>query len=252
MSKLRVLGLASIIGIALGTTALLAQTFDIRPPRPEHEAVRVWIDEVTALLRSDALASNLKVLDATYGKVELTTGKTVTKPSELTQLLRLQATAYPQLAYRPAVVVLTGSGVPDPSRDSGFGNTENASASVMPVNYRNPVLRMAIGRVHLDRYLHGNQVERSCAINTMAHEITHTLTDKPGPPFIYFFTDDAPPGSTAVATLLVGAVAQCTFLRNAGRIATDAQLTSCVAKFGTVQPFKSNSCNDYTDTSAFP
>ena len=252
MSKLRVLALASIIGTALGTTALLGQTFDIRPARPEHEALRAWIDEVTALLGSDALASNLKVLDATYGKVELTTGKTVAKPSELTQLLRRQAPAYPQLAYTPTVVVLTGSGVPDPSWDSGYGNTENASASVMPVNYRNPVLRMAMGRVHLDRYLHGNQVERSCAINTMAHEITHTLTDKPGPPFTYFFTDDGPPGSTAVATLLIGAAAQCTFLRNAGRITTDAQLTSCVAKFGTVQPFQSNSCNDYADTDSFP
>ena len=252
MKNLRVLGLASIIGTALGTTALLAQSFDLRPPRPEHEAVRAWIDEVTALLRSDALASNLKVLDATYGKVELTAGKTVAKPSELTPLLRLQSTAYPQLAYTPAVVVLTGSGVPDPSWDSGFGNTENASASVMAVNYRNPILRMALGRVHLDRYLHGNQVERSCAINTMAHEMTHTLTDKPGPPFTYVFTDDAPPAGTATATLLIGAAAQCTFLRNAGRITTDAQLTSCVAKFGTVQPFQSNSCNNYTDTAAFP
>ena len=252
MLKLRVLALAFVGGTALGATALWAQTIDIRPPRPEHEAVRAWVDEVTALLRSNAMASNLKVLDAAYGKVELTTGKTVAKPSELAQLLRLQAPAYPGLAYSPAVVVLTGSGVPDPSWDSGFGNTENSSASVMPVNYRNPVLRMAIGRVHLDRYVNGNQVERSCAINTMAHEITHTLTNMPGPPFTYLFTDNGPAGSTAVATLLIGAAAQCTFLRNAGRITTDAQFTSCVAKFGTVQPFQSNSCNDYADTAAFP
>lgn len=252
-SVLRRLGIAGSGVVALGVaTALAAQVIDARAPRSESEAVAAWIDEARTILRSEALISNLALLDGAYDTVELTDGVAVAEPSELAAYLRLSVAGRPRLAYAPVTVQLTGTGVPDPSWDSGYGNSEDANASVMPVNDRVPGLRMRLGRVHYDRYVNGNQVERSCAINTMAHEMVHTLTDTPGPPFRYLFTDNNTAASSEAATLLIGSVAQCTFLRNAGRIVSDAAFVTCVERFGTVQPFRSNACNDYPDGAPFP
>ncbi|MBA4792322.1 MAG: hypothetical protein H2041_01505 [Phenylobacterium sp.] len=82
-------------------------------------------------------------------------------------------------------------------------------------------------------------VVRSCALNTLAHEIAHTVSVSP---FVFTpaFTDtslDAPtipgrrPGESPIGSYLIGSAAQCAWLARQGRI-EDAELGACVEVFG--------------------
>ncbi len=83
-------------------------------------------------------------------------------------------------------------------------------------------------------------VRRSCAINTLAHEIAHTISISP---FVFTpaFTDTrlgerAIPrrgaGHSPVASYLIGSAAQCAWLQQQGRIAP-GEVRACVEVFGT-------------------
>jgi len=83
-------------------------------------------------------------------------------------------------------------------------------------------------------------VVRSCALNTLAHEIAHTVSVSP---FVFTpaFTDtslDAPtipgrrPGESPIGSYLIGSAAQCAWLAREGRI-EEAELSACVDVFGT-------------------
>ncbi|MDO8408607.1 MAG: hypothetical protein Q7S93_00870 [Phenylobacterium sp.] len=83
-------------------------------------------------------------------------------------------------------------------------------------------------------------VRRSCAINTLAHEIAHTISISP---FVFTpaFTDTrlgerAIPrrgeGDSPVASYLIGSAAQCAWLRQQGRIVA-GEVRACVEVFGT-------------------
>jgi len=82
-------------------------------------------------------------------------------------------------------------------------------------------------------------VQRSCAINTLAHEIAHTISISP---FVFTpaFTDTrlgerAIPrrgeGDSPVASYLIGSAAQCAWLQQQGRIAA-SEVGACVEVFG--------------------
>lgn len=115
-----------------------------------------------------------------------------------------------------------------------------------PLDWGRPLVQ--IGRVHLARYRSTNIVERSCAVNTLAHELTHTISGAPG---IYAQVlrdtgqDAMPPGSEPGASYLVGSVAQCTYLQNRGRIGAN-DLRQCVAAFGQREFFNTR-CASYAD-----
>jgi hypothetical protein len=98
---------------------------------------------------------------------------------------------------------------------------------------------MNLGRGHLDQYASEDPVERSCAVNVAAHELAHTISTTP-----FFFTnaftdttmaESRIPGraaaETPVASYLIGAVAQCTWLEQRGRIAPGG-VGACVEVFG--------------------
>lgn len=82
-------------------------------------------------------------------------------------------------------------------------------------------------------------VERSCAINTAAHEYAHTISTMPVR-YDAAFTDTNDrqelipnrrnPG-TPVASYLIGTVAQCTWLQDQGRVGAGG-LQACVQTFG--------------------
>lgn len=86
----------------------------------------------------------------------------------------------------------------------------------------------------------GDLVERSCAINTLAHEIAHTVSISPLV-FTPAFTDTnaarpaiagRTPGESPIASYLIGSAAQCAWLAREGRIA-ETELAACVEVFGT-------------------
>ena len=107
-----------------------------------------------------------------------------------------------------------------------------------------------LGRRHLERYRSRDVVERSCAINTMAHEMAHTVSLTPVL-FTRAFGDtvreqvriEGRKSHSPVASYLVGAVAQCTWLQGQGRIAPWA-ISECVEVFG-VRSFNSLRCNRF-------
>lgn len=101
------------------------------------------------------------------------------------------------------------------------------------------------GEIHIPpaviaQWRSADPVERSCAINTLAHEIAHTVSVSP---FVFTpaFTDtnaEQPtipgrrPGESPIASYLIGSAAQCAWLVREGRLAA-RDLGACVQVFGT-------------------
>jgi hypothetical protein len=110
-----------------------------------------------------------------------------------------------------------------------------------------------IEKVVLAAYARPDPVARSCAINVAAHEYAHTIVLTPMG-FGNAFTDTrageaAIPGrresGTPVASYLIGAVAQCTWLARQGRIGRD-DVAACVQVFG-VGAFNWRRCGQFAD-----
>ena len=108
-----------------------------------------------------------------------------------------------------------------------------------------------LGRNAIERYRSPNLVMQSCAINVAAHEYAHTISTTPLGYGIAFtdtnqvrpqITDRQHPGSP-VASYLIGAVAQCTWLQLKGRIGA-SEVATCVDTFG-VNAFNWDRCNQF-------
>lgn len=84
---------------------------------------------------------------------------------------------------------------------------------------------------------------KSCAINTLAHELTHTVS-RDNKQFRYLFTDGGRRWATFLGRPLVsytvGAVAQCTYLQQHGDV-LGTDLRACIERWGTNQ-FYSSGC----------
>jgi hypothetical protein len=97
-----------------------------------------------------------------------------------------------------------------------------------------------LGRGITAQYRSADLVQKSCAINTVSHELSHTISLTPvlftrafedtraGDKGIIGRTDPLSP----VASYLVGTVAQCTWLESKGRIPSWA-VRDCINVFGT-------------------
>jgi hypothetical protein len=84
--------------------------------------------------------------------------------------------------------------------------------------------------VVLERWLRGGTKSRACAVNTLAHELTHTVVDASAS---MVFLDGGYTwmwltGGRHVVSYTVGTVAQCTVLEEAGQ-----PYEACVAEAGT-------------------
>jgi len=110
---------------------------------------------------------------------------------------------------------------------------------------------MLISRSVLAAYGMGDLVARSCAINVAAHEYAHTIVLTPMG-FGNAFTDtkagqraipNRQDAATPVASYLIGAVAQCTWLERQGRVG-QADVRACVQAFG-VRAFNWDRCGQF-------
>ena len=110
---------------------------------------------------------------------------------------------------------------------------------------------LLITRGVLNAFGAGDVVTRSCAINVAAHEYAHTISLTPVGYRVAFsdtgevqreIPDRRNPG-TPVASYLIGAVAQCTWLEKQGRIG-QADVPACVEVFGTAA-FNWSRCNQF-------
>ncbi len=110
----------------------------------------------------------------------------------------------------------------------------------------------------------GNVVQRSCAINSMAHEMSHLIGRLDGSRFETVFLDSAAgsackkpskPDAQAIASYLIGTVAQCLWLEKQGRLAADsskgrnsgATFADCVVVFGQLN-FNRARCWSFSDS----
>jgi len=224
---------------SVGSAAALAQTTTPQPEPISIEAVsspqelldlKCWIAETLALLKSKEFKNNLSSLSVDYTRVSF--GSRSASVAELSKVVGLE---YPYRFY-PTPVALVGNQWNSTVLTGHNGERINGIL----------VTSMAVGRQHFARFRSANAVERSCAINTMAHEISHTITDSPtlATGVIEDTGTSATIGAaTPIASYLMGSVAQCTYLQKVGRI-KEEELRSCIAVFGDSE-FNNGRCNQF-------
>jgi hypothetical protein len=114
--------------------------------------------------------------------------------------------------------------------------------------------RIIIGRGILEQYISQDRVDKSCAVNAMAHEMSHTISIHP----IFYIrafedsrtSDEGIVGRdensySPISSYLIGTVAQCTYLQIDGIIRSD-ELRDCVRVFGT-RSFNDKRCRAFSD-----
>lgn len=248
--------IATVLAYVLNSTAQAQTTYSSpeifieKAKNPEKEKLEELINFSISLLESDNFTRNLKSLETLYPQVWLSKYQKTRTLSELADILKLQDSTQSDASYLRTGVILKGKSKKKPSRAIGYkGNT---FASIGPRSRTKSLpLKMRLGRVHLDRFVTGDTMEKSCAINTMTHEISHTLSLSSTNLQSYFLDIPAglAPEGVPSASYLVGTVAQCTFLVDQGRI-PQSKFETCVKHF-VPQPFPSSSCNDYPDGTIF-
>lgn len=212
----------------------------------EEPTIQSWIDETLSILNSDEFASNLLSLQSAYPEVWLSEYQNTRTVPQLFEILKAQDNTQSDEAYLRTGIIMKGTSQKDPSEDDGYKG--NDFASIGPRSwFKSLPLKMRLGRVHLDRYLTGNVVEKSCAINTMAHEISHTisLSSTKLQSYILDIPAGKAPEGVPTASYFVGTVAQCTYLQKNSRIKNE-DLQKCLDLFVS-QPFPSKRCDDYPD-----
>ncbi|MBB6425629.1 hypothetical protein [Sphingopyxis sp. JAI128] len=158
--------------------------------------VRAAITEMT----SDAFRDNARQLPAKYSKIWLTGALGYDSGERVAAIV---SPGEASMSYVEALVI--------PWR-SGWASTRME---------RDGKLRIRLRRSLLDRWRSANPVVKACAINTMAHEISHTISRDPHR-YLPAFTDTGDANADArngvVASYFVGDLALCTALVRSGRI----------------------------------
>lgn len=112
---------------------------------------------------------------------------------------------------------------------------------------RNGNVQIALNKRILRRWRSNDPVERACAVNTMTHEISHTITRVPNR-FYPAFTDTGDSNREArngtVASYFTGDLALCTYLMNEGRIDASG-LKKCVTAWYEPGGFQSYRCTKF-------
>lgn len=222
-----------------GAQAPYQAILDARSP-DEQALLAQLLTEAYAVLRSAQFGDNLRALGDRYPLIYAKTSNQQASPETLARITGLEQAG---ARYTPVAVQIVGDGDRrDPMR-------EHASAGEGQGYGR--YSDMVLGRAILEQFRTGDIVNRSCAINAAAHEYAHTITTTPIG-FTIAFTDTTGrqsriqnrqhPG-TPVASYLIGAVAQCTWLQQKGRIDRSG-VAACVETFG-VNAFNWERCGQF-------
>lgn len=181
-------------------------------------------------LTSAATGEHANALDPTYRRVWL---NEVSQYEGLGSVGGLARAPRQGFSYLPARLVMVNSG-------TGAGESKDPNSTTGG-------RLITIRRYHLDWWRSTNAVTRSCAINTLAHEMTHNMTRDPNQ-FRWAFTDTGLGGSVTgeKGSYTMGALAQCTYLQSIGRI-TQAGIGQCLAVWGLTNTFLGSRCDDYDD-----
>ena len=216
----------------------------------ENEILQDWIDTSLSTLKSPTFETNLNRVAERYPQIWVSRARDVMPTSDLHNVLHTKNNYSPALWWPETSVLLIGEAATRlPNRTGhGFSGSRAASTGAMTETTGG----IELGRVHFARYAQGDIVERSCAINTMAHEISHTLSNREDEFWMHILDsgkDSNPPAGVFETSYLIGTIAQCTFLQDAGRIEAD-DFFNCLLTFSdpiTQSRFRSRACNDFPD-----
>ncbi len=158
---------------------------------------------------------------------------------------------YPKVWFTRALgfgdAAMVGRYVPRPPTPSRY-----LQATVVPstgwasTGGREGSVKISVSPKLLDRYRSRDLVMRACAINTMAHEISHTIS-RSATRYYYAFTDTGvgrEARRTPPASYLTGDIALCMHLVDVGRIKR-SELKQCVAVWYKPEGFQSHRCDDF-------
>ena len=224
----------------------------------DAEAVSRWIAEATTLLQSPEFEDNFHRASTLYPELFVSQTEDLVPTATVMARLKTSDPKLPHLWWPQSFVSLTGDQATRSPDQTGFGFEASRIAGAGPImgNYEDGEIEL--GRLHLARYTRGDMVEKSCALNTMVHEISHTLSEKPNMFWMHILDseeDVTPPRDVYEASYFIGTIAQCTYLQNAGRIDA-AGFRACMMTFSDPaygSRFKSKACDDFTgDTPITP
>lgn len=192
------------------------------------------IDTSIAILRSDQFLANARALKATYPKVYIGPYTTQRDLEAAVQLLRSPS---PGWGYGPTRLAV------QPGRSgaatSNYGERPRTN------------LHIYVNNLPLTNWRAANRVQKSCAINTVAHEISHTLLKDPRGYFPVFTDGNGAAAASrkngTTGSYLIGQLAQCTYLQNVNRISAD-QVKQCIPVFYATPVFAHRRCDDYNET----
>lgn len=221
----------------------------------DNQILEAWIAETVTLLTSPEFEANLLLASETYPQVWISKARDVIPSRKLIALLHTRDSSIPALWWPRTSVVIKGKRADRSPDRTGFGfdALRTAAAGPYPAGQgRTETGEIELGRLHFARYTQGDAVEKSCAINTMAHEISHTLSDKRGQFWMHILDtgeDARAPRGMYEASYFIGTVAQCTYLESVGRMTPDG-FDACLLTFSDPAKgsrFKSRACDDFPD-----
>jgi hypothetical protein len=200
----------------------------------DKQTVQELINLTVRIITSERFARNLEGLEDPYHRLWLSPfGKTMSPPEVAQVYLGRHSTV------RPAPIIVEVADQENPSQ--GFSReTPLVSYIVLP-----PFV--------LERW-RGDTVERrSCAVNSLAHEISHSFSKSPvegdhifadrGKGWYFNLTSYL---YGHLASYTIGTVAQCTMLQEANEL--EGEFVACLKDWGTDE-FYSNGCGDPQSTS---
>jgi hypothetical protein len=203
----------------------------------ENQALTALLKDAFAVLRSPEFRANLLALESRYPGVYARDAEQTASIPRIASIVSLEPAGS---RFAPAQVALV---------EGHSGGLGAAGEGVASGRYSD----ILIERIVLAAWGRPDPVARSCAINVAAHEYAHTIVLTPMG-FGNAFTDtkageaaipNRREGGTPVASYLIGAVAQCTWLAREGRIGRE-DVPACVQVFG-VGAFNWDRCGQFAD-----
>lgn len=226
---------------------------DVAPK--DAEPLEQWIAEAIELLQSPKFETNFMRASSLYPEVYVSKSQDIIPTELLLTRLKTQDPHLSALWWPETSVIISGETVTRNADRLGFGFDAERKAVAGPfpdTDKATATGQIELGRLHFARYTQGNLVEKSCAINTMTHEISHTLSEKPDQFWMHILDSQrnvTPPRGVFEAGYFIGSVAQCSYLENAGRIMPD-EFENCMLTFSDPSMssrFRSLACDDFPD-----
>lgn len=192
-----------------------------------REAAQELVDATLQVITSERFARNLAGLGQPYQRIWLSPyGKTMS-PEGIAQIyLGRHSTV------RPVPIVIQLKEQDTPGQD--FNDDSPLTSTIFLPPY-----------VLTDRWRGETLIQRSCAVNSLAHEIAHAFSQSPTDD-VYIFADRGKGWFMShfygpLASYTIGTVAQCTMLDEANELPDG--FAACLRTWGTKE-FNSSGCGD--------